>query len=1021
MLKQKFTYNNQLENQTVKNTLSLKVVNTKELGQAVARGAKFVEAIRANNKFSMEDFLSLYDLSKDEGVAILGLAEALLRVSDYKTSQELISDKLSDKNWEQYLFKSNLSFKTLATSFGLYFSGKFTDIIKYNNPITKIINRLGQRIFVTTVKAAILYLSKEFVFAKDMREALEEQRSYQHNKFAFDLLGESSRTQKQANRYYKQYQEAITLISSNFEDSADELFDRPNLSVKLTALHPRFEYSKLNELSGNFFNKVVELVKQAAHHNLTITFDAEECFRTDIYLVFLEKLLRHKDLTKYNGIGLVVQAYQIKSLDIIHKIAKIAKETKKIIPIRLVKGAYWDTEIKHAQELGLKNYPVFTIKEYTDLNYIACAKQLFSYSDELYPQFATHNALTAATILEMGKSKKFEFQKLHGMGNVLHTELSKERNVRIYAPVGVTKDLLAYLMRRMLENGASANFVSKVNDKSVPISDIVYNINDKVLGLLDQKNKIVLPENIYSDRKNAMGYELGYKNDYHYIEEKVASYFDKVHEVGSIIDGREIIKEKHAQELFCPAKNAQKFSSFSNATENEINTAIDAASKSFDEWTNTDLKKRCLILNKIADEFEKNKFEIYALLIKEAGKSIPDAINEVIEAIDFCRYYANQAPLIMTQKKMPSATGENNFLSMHGRGVFLCISPWNFPFAIFAGQIVAALVTGNTVIAKSAEPTPVIANYAVKLMHKAGIPESALSLVFASGATTSKYIVANPKISGVVFTGSCATAKKINMTLAESHDAIIPLIAETGGQNAMIVDSSSLLEQVTDDVLNSAFYSAGQRCSALRILYVQEEIYDELLDMLKKAMSLIKIGDTADFSNDVGAVINKVAKDHLTNHIKNMDHEGFTITPHPQNNALSDGHYFYPHIVEVNSINDIEEEKFGPILHITKYKANNVDDVIDEINDCGFGLTFGIHSRIEARIDYIKSKMKVGNIYANRSITGAKVESQPFGGQGKSGTGFKAGGPHYLTKFITERTTTINITAFGGNVELLNL
>ena len=835
------------------------------------------------------------------------------------------------------------------------------------------------------------------------------------------MLGESARTEHQAEIYYKQYEKAIELLSLEFDSTKGQnCLERPNLSVKLTALYPRFEYIKLQDLQGDFFNKLLRLVKLVEKNNLTITFDAEEAFRADAYLEVITKLIKHNSLKEFHGIGLVIQAYQTNSLQVIDYVANLAKETNKLIPIRLVKGAYWDSEIKRAQELGLKYYPVFTVKEYTDLNYIACAKKILDNNNRLYPQFATHNALTTAIILEISKGKNFEFQKLYGMGDSLHSQLHQSYNVRIYSPVGKTKDLLAYLMRRILENGASANFVSKVGDKSLPISDIVYNVDDRVLNLLDRKSKIVLPENIYLDRKNAMGYELGYKSDYSYIKDKVSSYFDKVHVVGSIIDGCEVNKEKRVEESFCPAKNAQKFSSFSNATESEITSAINAAQSAFDSWTNLDVRKRANILNNIATELEKNKFEIYALLLKEAGKSISDAISEIIEAIDFCRYYANQAQNIMQARKMPGVTGEDNFLSMHGRGVFLCISPWNFPLAIFIGQIAAALVTGNTVIAKPAVQTPVIANYTVKLMYKAGVPKSVLHLIFASGSNVSKYAVSNRKIAGIAFTGSSATAKLINQTLAQEHDTIVPFIAETGGQNAMIVDSSSLLEQVTDDVIISAFLSAGQRCSALRILYVQEEIYDELLDMLSKAMGLLQLGDTEDFTNDIGPVIDYTSQQKLLAHIKDMEAKSFKVIPHPQNASLTDGYYVYPHIIEVNSISDIEEEKFGPILHIAKYKAKKLDLVIDEINHCGYGLTFGIHSRIEDKIDYIRSKIKVGNMYANRSTIGAKVESQPFGGEKMSGTGFKAGGPHYLLKFLTERTATINKTAFGGNVELLN-
>ncbi|MCP5369126.1 MAG: bifunctional proline dehydrogenase/L-glutamate gamma-semialdehyde dehydrogenase PutA [Rickettsiaceae bacterium] len=1009
------------EKQIIEEILASKITEQLNWEKIISHGEELVETIRNSKSFSMENFLSIYNLSSQEGIAILGLAEALLRIPDPNNSQKLINDKLGNKNWQHYLLKQNISFKSLVTTFGLYFSGKVADITTMDNILSKLVERLGTKIFVTTVKAAILYLSKEFIFAENIEEAIKLQATTPSDHFAFDLLGESARTEYHADIYYAQYQEAIKLLGAEFNSSRYQASVKPNLSIKLTALHPRFEYSKLSELETGFFDKVVTLVEQAMQNQLTVTFDAEESFRTDIYLTFVTKLIKHKSFQNFHGIGLVVQAYQKIGLEVIEHIVNLAKDTGKVIPIRLVKGAYWDSEIKRSQELGLRDYPVFTTKEYTDLNYIACARKIFDHSECLYPQIATHNALTVATIIDIAQNKKFEFQKLYGMGDVLHKKLAENYQVRTYAPVGTTKDLLAYLMRRMLENGASSNFVNKVSDHTVPVSQIIYNIKDKVTYLIQEASKITLPEDIYLNRKNSMGYDLGYKSDFNHLNSEIARYNDKIYNIGSIINGKEIIKDKHALELFRPAKYAEKFSSYSNAVENEITNAIESATQAFEKWTNLDVEERANILNNIADQFEQNKSELYSILIKEAGKTISDAINEVIEAVDFCRYYAVQAKNIMSTKQLAGPTGEDNFLSLHGRGVFICISPWNFPLAIFTGQVVAALVTGNAVIAKPALQTPVIANYAVKLMHQAGIPKSILHLIFSTGENISKYAIANNKIAGVVFTGSCATAKLINKTLALEHDAILPFIAETGGQNAMIVDSSALLEQVTDDVLLSAFYSAGQRCSALRILYIQEEIYTDLFAMIEKAMALIKVGDTIDFSHDIGPVIDQVSKERLLAHIADMKQKGFKVISHPQSNNQNTGHYFYPHIIEINSINDIESEKFGPILHIVKYHTTNLDQIISEINDYGYGLTFGIHSRIEERINYIKSRIKAGNIYANRSMTGAKVESQPFGGENMSGTGFKAGGPHYLLKFLTERTVSVNVTAFGGNVKLLNM
>lgn len=1011
--------NLQEESGIVKKLLPMLKLSRSEQQLIIAKAEKLIVKIRSHKGFSVEEFMHRFSLTSDEGVAVMCLAEALLRIPDDKGAKELAIDKLSAKSWESYLFKRSKSFKAILASFGLYLSGKFADLIKNDNVLVKLVDKIGQPVFIKTLKAAIIYLSKEFVFASNMDDALEKSQQMQDYKFAFDLLGESSRTLEQADYYYKQYELAIQKIAKKFPDQNGELSSRPNLSVKLTALYPRFELTKFAEIEKVLLPKVVSLVEKVRDYNLTITFDAEESFRLDSYILFLTKLIKHKSFKDFNGIGLVVQAYQTRSYGLLEYIIDLAKRTGKNIPVRLVKGAYWDSEIKHAQSIGMEHYPVFTKKEYTDCSYIACARLMLENEEYIFSQFATHNALTGATIMELAGNKKFEFQKLYGMGNALHTELLKEKNVRIYSPVGRSNDLLAYLMRRMLENGANSSFVSKVSSPEVPLSNLAYDLHDKVINSLGKDKEIALPEDIYPNRKNAMGYDLGYKTNYDYISEKVASYFSSIHKVGSIINGKEIINAKHSKDGFCPAKYAEKFSAVSHSVESEMKGAIETAADEFNKWSKQHVITRANILNEISNIFEANKFELYALLIKEGGKSIHDAIGEVIEAIDFCRYYATSAQSLMNDKILPGPTGESNVLSMHGRGVFLCISPWNFPFAIFTGQVVAALVTGNTVIAKPADQTSVIANFAVKLMHKAGVPTSALQLILTSGSNIGRYVVPDERIAGVVFTGSTNTAKIINKTLAGRDTGIVPFIAETGGQNAMIVDSSALLEQVTDDILISAFYSAGQRCSALRALYVQEEIYDDLLAMIKSATELLKISDTADFSTDIGPVIDKSSFDQLTKHIHDMKEKGFAVFEHPQKDSLKDGYYFYPHIIEVGSINDIEDEKFGPILHIIKYKSNKLDKVIDEINGYGFGLTFGIHTRIQDRIEYIRSKIKVGNIYANRSIVGAKVESQPFGGENKSGTGFKAGGPHYLLRFMLERTTSVNLTAIGGNIELL--
>ncbi|NRB11139.1 MAG: bifunctional proline dehydrogenase/L-glutamate gamma-semialdehyde dehydrogenase PutA [Rickettsiaceae bacterium] len=1012
--------NSENESEIIKKLLPQFKFYDAETELIIANTEKYIQLIRDHKGFSIEEFINRFSLSSDEGLAVICLAEGLLRIPDNTISNSLAIDKLSHKNWLQYLFKGNQSLRTIFTSFGLYMFGKYTDVIESQNVVTNLVRRIGQPAFIKILKTVILRLSKEFIFAEDIYDAVDRTGKYEDYKFSFDLLGESSRTMVDADRYFQEYQKMIKYISKSYQDKSSDLFERPNISVKLTALYPRFELTKFADLEKKLMPKIVALVKEVRNNNLTITFDAEESFRLDAYMLFLSKLIAKPEFKGFNGIGLVLQSYNVRSYQLLDQIIDLTKKHKKIIPVRLTKGAYWDSEIKHAQELGLKSYPVFTKKEYTDANYIACARKMLANNDYIFPQFATHNALTAATILQLGKDKNFELQKLFGMGDKLHQELlAKTKNVRIYAPVGKSNDLIAYLMRRMLENGAGNSFIHKIHNKETPVEELAYNLHDRVLNLLDTSNTIILPENIYKDRKNAMGYDLGYKTNYDYIKEKVASYYNKTYKIGSIIDGIEINNTRKTTETFCPGKFAEKFSTVAIISEKEINKSIDSATREFTKWTNIDVDKRSRIVENIAINIEKHKFELYALLIKEAGKTIHDAINEVIEAIDFCRYYALQAKKVMQEIELPGITGESNLLTMHGRGVFACISPWNFPLAIFTGQIVAALVSGNTVIAKPASQTPVIANFMVKLMRSSGIPKSALQLIICSGNNFNKFVVTDSRIAGVAFTGSCQTAKLINNTLANNNPSIVPLIAETGGQNAMIVDSSALIEQVCDDILISAFYSAGQRCSALRVVYIQEEIYKPLLDMIKSATELLQISDTVDFSTDIGPVIDKTSYDVLISHIENMQKKGFKVFTHPQKGGTKGGHYFYPHIIEINSINDIENENFGPVLHVIKYKTKKIDKVIDEINNYGYGLTFGIHSRIEEKIEYLRNKIKAGNIYANRSIVGAKVESQPFGGENKSGTGFKAGGPNYLLKFMLERTTSINLTAIGGNVDLL--
>lgn len=983
------------------------------------RALSYIEHIVKDTNFAVEQFLQKYSLSTEEGVAIICLAESLIRIPDQKTSINLVIDKLSGKSWVKHISFAKSRIVELS-SIGIFAVGKLIDFTKAKNSVLDMVKRISDPIILKAIKSAIKFLGKEFIIGYDIESGFQEARKKPNYLYSFDLLGESSRTETQATSYYNAYIHAIDKMEFYFPSHGETLFERPNLSVKLSALFPRVELLKIQEIEVRLMPRLIEIIRKARDNRITVTFDAEECRRQDVYLYVLTKLILREEFKDYSGIGFVVQAYQKRAASIIDYVIKLSKNTKKHIPLRLVKGAYWDTEIKYAQENGFSDYPVFIKKEYVDANYLFCARKIFENRESIYAQFATHNAYTAAYIIELFGNSEYEMQKLFGMGNSLYDVISKERPVRIYAPIGKMEDLLAYLMRRLLENGANTSFVNKVNSIELNREDLVLPIDMQVRNALAISSKIKLPKYIYENRYNSLGIDLGYIMNLEILENEIAKYSNKVYTAGSIIAGNEIVVQKHSKDVFRPGNISEKIGEISYAKVSELKSAIEVADKTFIEWAKTPVKKRAEHIKKLAELMEENKHELYSLLIREGGKSLQDAIGEVREAIDFCNYYSIKAEEIIVDKNLPGVTGERNTLSWHARGVFLCISPWNFPLAIFLGQIVAALVAGNTVLCKPADQTSLIANYAIKLLYNTGMPRNVIQLLLAKGSLIGETVVSDERIKGVAFTGSNETAKSINLTLAHREGAIIPLIAETGGQNAMIVDSSALLEQVCDDVIASAFYSAGQRCSALRVLYVQEEIYEDLVKIISGAMEELKIGDTFDITNDIGPVIDDKSKAQLAKHIEELKEAGFNVlATHPMNNSLSNGYFFYPHIMEINSINDLKAENFGPILHVCKYKEKDIDKVIDEINNYGYGLTFGVQSRIDHKIESIASKINVGNIYVNRSTIGAQVESHPFGGENKSGTGFKAGGPHYLLRFMTERAISVNLTASCGNIELL--
>lgn len=940
-----------------------------KLNSAEIRAQKIAKYLRAEDKPNLvQKMLTEYGLSSNEGVSLLRIAESLLRIPDDKTADEFIEDVL----------KGN--FKLIPQDAGIAGIGLKMAGMMAGSKMTSGLMR-------PIIKKAIEMMGNDFILAEGIEEAILNTKKYRkdNNNFSFDILGEGARTKPQADDYCHAYLGAASIIGKSG--------GRDSLSIKLSALCPQYHLNKYDDIKDELLERIENFAAEAAKYGKEITIDAEEASRLDLSIMLFEKI-------QAKNVGLAVQAYGKRSFFLLDIIANLARKKGYKIPVRLVKGAYWDAEIKHAQIFGLPYYPVFTTKYNTDISYLACAKKMLLMKDEIYPQFATHNAYTIAAILEMGGD--MEFQRLYGMGERLFTQIPAEISKRIYAPIGRYHDLLPYLIRRILENGANNSFMHQIYDKKIPAEQLVKNptANESVYN-------IPLPAQIFSDRPNSKGFEIGTFAAIHKLTFKQHSW-----KATSIIDGVEI--QDSCSKIFSPADLGDNIGEIAaNISIDKIEEAINIANIGFEKWSKTDVAIRVNIARKIAGLFQENHLELYSLLIREAGKTLPDAIAEVREAIDFCYYYANNAEgLMQSPIVLNSYTGERNELSYHAKGVFLCISPWNFPMAIFCGQIIAALVTGNSVVAKAAAQTNLIAHYCVKLMYEAGIPKSALNFIIASGADLSHVISSNHQIRGIVFTGSNKTAAKINLALAKRGGEIISFIAETGGINAMIIDSTTLLETALDDVIISAFGSAGQRCSALRVLYVQEEIADQMILLIKGAMENLKLGSGIDISNDISAIIDQISHDKFEEYVKLRK----VLYKSPSAKYIN-GYFFPPHIVEISSISQLDEEMFGPILHIIRYKDLNL--VTDEINNSGYGLTFGIATRIESRAQYLANKVRAGNIYINRSMIGAVVGIHPFGGERLSGTGFKAGGPNYLLKFVNERLVSNNIVAIGGNLELL--
>jgi RHH-type transcriptional regulator, proline utilization regulon repressor / proline dehydrogenase / delta 1-pyrroline-5-carboxylate dehydrogenase len=957
---------------------------------------RLIDAIRASDDRlgGVEDMLREFALSTKEGLALMVLAEALLRVPDARTADQFIEDKLGEGDFVHHETKSS-AFLVNASAWALGMSAR---VIQPGETPQGTIGRLAKRLGAPAVRAAtrqaMRLMGSHFVLGETIESALARARSHaaplRAARYSFDMLGEGARTAHDATRYFDSYARAIDAIGR----AADErpLPHRPGISVKLSALHPRFEATSHGRVMAELVPLLIELARQARAYDLNFTVDAEEADRLELSLDVIAAALGDTSLAGWDGFGLAIQAYQKRAAEVIDYIDNLARALKRRLMVRLVKGAYWDTEIKRAQERGLDGYPVFTRKAMTDLNYIACARQLLGLRPRIFPQFATHNALTVATVLELaGGEDGFEFQRLHGMGEALYAQLAEDRPqlaYRTYAPVGSHRDLLAYLVRRLLENGANSSFVALAADDTVPVATLLRRPAD-IIGTADGAGhpNIPLPRELFlPQRKNSRGLEFG---------ERAA--------LGALVSA--IATEA------VPATG-----SAASATPEQVDAAVAAARQGFMAWSATPAGLRAASLEKAADLLEDRKAHFIAFLQREGGKTLDDALSEVREAADFCRYYAaGGRKLFDAGEAMPGPTGESNVLSLRGRGVFVAISPWNFPLAIFLGQVTAALMAGNSVVAKPAEQTPLIAAEAIRLLYEAGIPVAALHLLQGDGRVGAA-LVAHTDIAGVVFTGSTEVARSINRTLAAKDGPIVPLIAETGGINAMIADATALPEQVADDVVTSAFRSAGQRCSALRLLFVQNDVADRMIEMIAGAARELKVGDPTDPATHIGPVIDREAKERLETHIARMKKQARV---HLAGHA-PDGNYVAPHIFELSDAGELTEEVFGPILHVVRYGADRLDRVLRAVEATGYGLTLGVHSRIDDIVEAIIDAVQVGNIYVNRNMIGAVVGVQPFGGHGLSGTGPKAGGPHYLSRFTTEQTVTINTAAAGGNAALMS-
>ena len=987
------------ETQCVDGLLTLATLTEQELKRAHDVAYQLVEGVRAERlgQGGLDAFLYEYDLSTEEGIALMCIAEAMLRIPDTDTVNKLIADKISSANWERHLGDSQSLFVNTAT-WALMLTGKV--VIEPNrqkkavkHTFKRLIKRSGEPIIRTAVAQAMRILGRQFVMGRTIKEAVKraESTEQQGYRYSYDMLGEAARTEEDAERYFQAYQQALEVIAQH--NQAKSPIEAADISVKLSALHPRYHYSQRDRVLKELTAKVLQLAQQASQANISLTIDAEETERLDLSLDIIERVFTDPSLKDWQGFGLAVQAYQKRAMPVINWLIELAKQQGRRIMVRLVKGAYWDTEIKLAQVEGLENYPVFTRKTNTDVSYLACVRKLLAAHDTIYPRFATHNAYSVAAVLAMlpnsGRDRHdFEFQCLHGMGQTLYNQIIVETGFnlpcRIYAPVGNHKDLLPYLVRRLLENGANSSFVNRIVDANMPIESIIEDPVEKVISLKNKAHaKIPLPKHLYGlERVNSQGFDFSSRVAINALSQRLQQSVEQLtYQARPTVDD----PDARVHPMINPS-TGDVLGQVYHASNHAVEQSLKQASKSAIIWGQLTLAQRAEKLLVVADLLQQHHDDLMSLLILEAGKTVFDAEAEIREAIDFCRYYAQQATLLDSAQS--------------AYGVIVCISPWNFPLAIFLGQISAALVTGNSVIAKPAEQTSLIADYTMHLLHQAGIPKNVVQLLPGEGARIGAQLTQDERVNGVMFTGSTETAQLINQSLAQ-RPGNIPLIAETGGQNAMIVDSSALIEQVVDDVIISAFGSAGQRCSALRVLFVQADIADDMITMLRGAMAELSVGDPKCLAHDVGPVIDEAARQQLIQHTDYLKQVGQLI--YQVSNIPQQGMFFAPCAYEIKTLDVLKREVFGPILHIIRYPASSLDTIIQDINATGYGLTLGIHSRIESTIKSIYQQACVGNIYVNRNMIGAVVGVQPFGGEGLSGTGPKAGGPHYLARLRMDK------------------